>query len=655
MYGLNIDPRNPQGDPVPKELRALGVRTVRFTFKDPTPGGRPGQDAVHFYRWQVEALAEAGIDSLVVLNAETCPGPPRASAPDEGWGAYIDRFAGRATAIAKALEAWRPAFQVWNAADLTSPQRGHERAFGRGYQPGPSPATYGQLLQGTHQAIKAADAGLKVITAGLVSGQPDWLAEVAQSLGGDLPADAVALHPYDNRPSPAWPAPDWGTGYVGDLFAAYREITRLPLWVTEIGLDTPDDELQAAYLRRFYGAVTDGFGGVVPHVFWYCYSDGMAYPFGLVTHSGRPKPAHRAYRELAVGKEFSVGGLVQAAVSLEGLYSYARYMEQSIVFGTRDHALQRQMEADLRWNFQPLSMVDVWRVAQHVLSGSSYELDQAETEGLYALQPGKDLYGMLRSIVLAAHQRTGALTGCIGVHSRISAETDENAATNIAAVMQVLNHVGPGNRMSLTDQVKATADEAKLHAPDVFESDVYGRHRNGLIENHAWNLQRLVRAIRDHGYQDRIILIIRLDGPDNGANVNPFNPSSLVKYELAIDKLIRYLEAMLPTVPFKIVLGNEPDLPHEREWSDPHADPRAFILDQFAPAAGGFMRRLARQRPDVTFICPALSANMKHDYLAYYTPFFGDDRPENLALAMHGYSLRQSHWRRRVAERKGPF
>ena len=68
MYGLNIDPRNPQGDPVPKELRALGVRTVRFTFKDPAPGGRPDQDAVGFYRRQVEALAEAGIHSLVVLT-----------------------------------------------------------------------------------------------------------------------------------------------------------------------------------------------------------------------------------------------------------------------------------------------------------------------------------------------------------------------------------------------------------------------------------------------------------------------------------------------------------------------------------------------------------------------------------------------------------
>jgi hypothetical protein len=629
MFGLNIDPRNPHGNPIPAELRALGVKTVRFTLKDPTPGIRPDQDILRFYRWHIEALAEAGIDSLLVLNDETCPRPPHAAAPVEVWRAYIDHFAGRAAEIAKALDAWRPTFQVWNAPDLTASQSG--------YDPSLSPSTYGQLLQQTYQAIKALDADLKVITAGLVSGEPDWLAEVIQSLETDLPADAVAVHPYGKRPSLDWPASDWGTGHIGDLFASYRHIPNLPLWVTEIGLDTLDYEFQATYLRRFYNTVTDQFGDSVQHAFWFCYGDGMAYPFGLVTHSGTPKPAYQAYHELATGKGW-VAAVAPAAVSLDSLYSYASYLEQSIVFGTRDHAHQRQMETDLRWNFQPLSKIDIWRISQHLLAGSSYALSEAETESLYALQPGRDLYGMLRSIVLATHQRTGALTGRIGVHSRISAETDENAATNIDAVMQVLSHVQPGNRMSLMDQVKASADEAKLRAPDVFETDVYGRHRNGLIENHAWNLQRLVRAIRNHGYQDRIILIIRLDGPDNGANVNPFNSNSLSKYELAIGKLIRYLEAMLPSVPFKIALGNEPDLPQERQWSDPYVDPRTFILNQFAPAAGDFMKKPTSQRPDVTFICPALSANMKHDYLAYYTAFLGNDRLENLVPAMHGYS-----------------
>jgi hypothetical protein len=630
MYGLNIDPRNPHGDPLPARLRALGVKTVRFTFKDPTPGRQPDQEAMRFYRWHVQTLAEAGIDSLVVLNRETCPDPPPASAPLELWTAYSEHFAGRAVEIAQALAQWRPAFQVWNAPDLASPRSGHDSGL--------SPAAYGRLLQPTYQAIKSVDISLSVVTAGLVSGRPAWLAELIQSLGTGLPADALAVHPYDQRPSPAWPASDWGSGYLGDLIAAYRQVTQLPLWLTEIGLDSLDDEFQATYLRRFYDSVAGQFSESVQRVFWFCYADGMAYPFGLVTQSGQPKAAYRAYGEVATGEEFAAAVEVAAAVSLDSLHNYARYLEQSIVFGTRDLALERLMETDLRWNTQTLSRTDISRITQRLLSGSSHALNQAEIEALYALQPGKDLYTMLREIVVATHQRTGALTGRIGVHTRISAETDENAATNTDATMQVLSHVQPGNRVSVMDQVKANADETKLRDPDVFETDVYGRHRNGLIDNHAWNLQRLVRAIRDHSYQDRIILIIRLDGPDGGANVNAFNPSSLIKYELAIGKLLRYLEAMLPSVPFKITLGNEPDLPQERPWSDPFADPRAFILNQFAPATGNFMKKIARQYPHVTFLCPALSANLKHDYLAYYTAFFGSDRPENLVPAVHGYS-----------------
>jgi hypothetical protein len=282
--------------------------------------------------------------------------------------------------------------------------------------------------------------------------------------------------------------------------------------------------------------------------------------------------------------------------------------------------------------------VDIWRISQQLVAGSSFALNQQEIEALAALQPQKDLYGLLSSFVMATHQRTGALTGCVGVHVRIAAETDANASTNIEAVMKILQHLQPGNRMIIMDTVKAIADEAKLRAPDIFETNVYGQHRNGLVDNHAWNLQRLVRAIRDRGYQDRVILMIRLDGPDGGANVNPFNPASIRKYELAIAKLIRYLEVILPTVPFKISLGNEPDLPKERQWSDTSLDPRTYILEHLAAATGTFMKRIARQRPDVTFLCPALSANLKNEQLAYYGKFFGQDRPENLVPALHGYA-----------------
>jgi hypothetical protein len=325
-------------------------------------------------------------------------------------------------------------------------------------------------------------------------------------------------------------------------------------------------------------------------------------------------------------------------MSLDKLHGYARYLEQNIVFGQTDQATQRQMETELKGNFQRLSKVDIWRLMHQMLAGSDYGIIQPELDALYALQGPKDLYGVLRSIVLATHQKTGALTGRIGVHTRISAETEANAATNTQAVIRILAHVQPGNRMIITDMVKATANESQLMAPDLFEANSYGQLRNGLVDNHAWNLQSLIRTIRDRGYQDRVMLIMRLDGPDGGANVNPFNSQSLNKYQLAIAKFIRYLEAVLPHTPFKLILGNEPDLPQERQWSDPDVDARLFTLNKFAPAIGAFLKTMARQRPDVTFICPALSALLKHDQLGYYLPMFGDARPENLIPALHGYS-----------------
>ena len=57
MYGLNIDPRNVHGDPSPAELLALGVKAVRFTFKDRVAGRQPGSEAVRFYRRQLEDMA----------------------------------------------------------------------------------------------------------------------------------------------------------------------------------------------------------------------------------------------------------------------------------------------------------------------------------------------------------------------------------------------------------------------------------------------------------------------------------------------------------------------------------------------------------------------------------------------------------------------
>jgi hypothetical protein len=309
MYGLNIDPRNTHGDPIPTELAALGVEIVRFTFKDSTAGSRPDRDVVRFYQRQLEELAEAGIDSLVILTGESYPDKPLSSASDKEWAAYIARFAERAAEIAKVLAPWRPVFQIWDTPDLASPRPG--------YDPTLREATFARILGESYEAIKRVDSSLKVITAGLVSGQPDWLARVIESLGKALPADAVAIHPYNQRPEPEWPDPEWGTGYVGDLIGGYQQLVNLPLWITEIGLATLDNEEQAAFLRRFYQTISTLFAQSVEHVFWFCYADGMVHPFGLVDDRNRPKFAYQAYQEITQPRTTELSIASKVAVPLD--------------------------------------------------------------------------------------------------------------------------------------------------------------------------------------------------------------------------------------------------------------------------------------------------------------------------------------------------
>ena len=622
MYGLNIDPRNPHGSPDPTKLRTLGVEIVRYTFKVSTTKPWLDPNTIDFYRAYSKALAGAGIRSLIVLAAETYPNWRAFAGADRTWAHFITIFAERAAEIAKLLAPWRPAFQIWHTPDANPDQVGADNALHE--------IIYGQLLTQTYQAIKAVDKRLPVVTGGLISGQPGWLTAMGQALDNPLPADAIALHlPPNLYPKAAV-----------DLITAYGQVVDLPVWVTEVGSNAEDEVQQATYLQRFYQIMAEQFFDKVKQVFWCCYADGMASAFGLVDNGSRPKLAYSTYQKVtgATAAIASAAPAAKSTVPLDRLHTLAQYLEQNIVFGEFDRLLQAQLDQELRGNTQQLSRIEIWQLTRRMLAGSSGALGQFEIDALAALQPEKDLLGMLRAIILATHQQTGALTGRVGPHVRISAETDANAITNIEAVMRVLSLVQIGNRMIVMDAVKATADENKLRGPDIFETNIYGQHRNGLIDNHAWNLQRLVRAIRDRGYQERVLLIIRVDGPDEGANVNVFNPASLEKYRLALAKLIRYLETVLPLVPFKIVLGNEPDLVEERGWSDPQVDPKIFTIEQFAPAKGAFMKEIARQRPDVTFICPAISANLKEDHLAYYLAFFAADRPANLIPAMHGYA-----------------
>ncbi len=289
MYGLNIDPLNPKGNPAAAELRNLGVQIARYSYKDFSGGSQPDPTQVQFYTQQLESLKAAGIDSLIILTYQTFPGAPRD--PDSGdWPEYINRFVQRAGQLAQILAPWQPAFQVWNEPDLPP----HPEYIRTMHEP-----AFGQMLRRTYEAIKAADPSLPVVIAGLGAGNPSWLNRVKQSLDGQLPGQAFAIHPYGQRPEPAWPEPDWGFGYVGELIQNYRQVTDLPLIISEIGEQHLPPAEQAQYLRRFYGTITDQFSEVVEQVHWFCYSDGMVPPYGLVDSNDQPKPAYYTYQAVS--------------------------------------------------------------------------------------------------------------------------------------------------------------------------------------------------------------------------------------------------------------------------------------------------------------------------------------------------------------------
>lgn len=290
MYSLNIDPANPQGNPSASELRDLGVKMARFTFKDYTSGSYPSPNQMNFYTQKVREYSEAGISSLIILTYETYPNKPSPSDSDAAWDSYIRHLAQRAGQLAQIFSPWQPAFQIWNEPDLP-PQPW--------YAPTLREDVYGRMLVRVYNAIKLVDATLPVIGAGLASGQPNWWARVLESQRGQVQLDANAIHPYGQRPEPNWPSPSWGFGYAGDLVEGYLRASNHLLWITEAGVSQLAGDEQAEYLRRFYNAISHNYSTSVKQVFWFCYSDGMVSPYGLRDNAGRPKPSYDAFRDLA--------------------------------------------------------------------------------------------------------------------------------------------------------------------------------------------------------------------------------------------------------------------------------------------------------------------------------------------------------------------
>jgi hypothetical protein len=284
--GINIDPRNAFGNPSTQELQALGATWVRFTFKDPSPGAHLADFGA--YDTSVHDLHQAGLDTLLILSYETYPGKPAFGADQQVWDTYIDGFAVRCRQIAQHYGDRVGAYQIWNEPDFAQPTPG--------YDPSVREAVFGRMLRSAFSAIKEVSQAT-VVAGGLASGNASYIQRVAAATGGVLYADAVGLHPYGQRPTANWPSPTWGFGVMGNLVRAYHAAANKPIWITEIGTDSATR--QGEFPGRTFTAMNDQLPQEAPFVFWFCWSDGMVSPYGLLQVDGQRKASYVSFQNFA--------------------------------------------------------------------------------------------------------------------------------------------------------------------------------------------------------------------------------------------------------------------------------------------------------------------------------------------------------------------
>ncbi len=290
--GVNTDPLNPFGNPTAQGLASLGVTWVRFTFKDVAGGNYPASFSI--YDPVVQSLRGAGLRILLILSYETLPNWPVWGTPqdtDAAWATYRGAFALRCRQIAQHYATHVEAYEIWNEPDHAS----------GAYNPKVRAEMFGPLLHEAYGAIKAVSQST-VVMGGLAEGQSSYVRDVRAASGNVLYADALGVHPYFRRPTQGWSPPGqppgvpWGAGLLTDLIHDYHAVAGKPIWVTEIGLDAPDETVRADYLSRSFEAIRTTQSAIAPKVLWYCWSNGMNPHFGLVGLSGERLAPYEAFR-----------------------------------------------------------------------------------------------------------------------------------------------------------------------------------------------------------------------------------------------------------------------------------------------------------------------------------------------------------------------
>ncbi len=272
--GVSVDPTNPNARPEPRQLSEMGIGMVRVVYRD-------DENTKNY----IANLITAGITPVLVLNWE---------ANDQAWydsrediANYSERF--KNNVVLPAVQEYKnqAIYQIWNEPDG---------------QTGTIPLTASQyytILASAYEAIKGT-TNAEVITAGLVSGDLNYIAQLtALSRNNLLPADGISYHPYLDD-----------INGVRNGILTLANTTGLPVWITEFGLGTPDQQKQADWIKAVFNLAQDpNLKQKLQSIMWYAWSDAMKNNFGLVDASGRPKKELIAFLEAIFGGKLPEGFL----------------------------------------------------------------------------------------------------------------------------------------------------------------------------------------------------------------------------------------------------------------------------------------------------------------------------------------------------------
>lgn len=289
--GVNLDVFHPMGRPAPAKLGDLGW--LRFGYN--VSNARGSEDinaALQRYLPQIEAYRNAGYRVIFATSHQTYGEGknefwPWTQMTAAKWRLLRQRFADMMGRIAAqwAERDLVAAWQIWNEPDSLSGAASVRMSADH----------YGMMFDEVYRAIRSADSGVNIITAGFNSGPVSGSAyarRMMRLLSDDVVPDGLAFHPYGRGVNGH---PIYSTfGHIDESVWAYSSVLpEKPLWITEFGvLDRPNDSVGqiSRYATDMVRYLKTQYPGRIATLVWYAWAQGMHNGFGLVDSAGNPRP-----------------------------------------------------------------------------------------------------------------------------------------------------------------------------------------------------------------------------------------------------------------------------------------------------------------------------------------------------------------------------